>query len=243
MEKPSKKTKTHGGASRSSRSAPDLVDTTFGRRQPNRDRRQSPPLGLPHIKQHQQWDSKLTTSGIPDTARSSSRSPSPSSVLIDDAHASGSGGSQHPNSLPQKHVSNVQHLQQSTASSYTKNRVSADIQETVLAVVGVAASGKSTFMHCALDLKAASTLPVASKKVSLEGTISIIRLLEVGLEDMEVTMEGEVRWPKEVGNQRMPAVDGVLALYDVMNPNSIAPLFRALSESPYSLAMIPFSNR
>ena len=98
-------------------------------------------------------------------------------------------------------------------------------------MLGAPSVGKSTFVHCALDLKKASTSPISSKKVSLEGRISLVRLLELGLDEVEITEEEEVRWPRKVGNQSMPDIDGVLAMYDVMNQNSIDALPEVLSES------------
>ena len=106
-----------------------------------------------------------------------------------------------------------------------------EVQEVSLAVLGAPAVGKSTFVHCALDLKKPSTSPVASKKVSLEGQISIVRLFELGLDDVEVTSEQSMRWPERVGDESMPRIDGVLALYDVMNQSSIAPIPPLLSKS------------
>lgn len=90
--------------------------------------------------------------------------------------------------------------------------------------------GKSTFCVCALDLKKASSSPISSKKVSLEGRISIVRLVELGFENVEVTEGDVVHWPKRVADQGMPDVDGVLALYDVTDEDSIKPLFKMLSE-------------
>ena len=101
----------------------------------------------------------------------------------------------------------------------------------MLAVLGTPAVGKSTFVHCALDLKKTSTSLVSSKKVSLDGKISIVRLLELGVEDLEITRAGKLRWPEKLEDQMMPHVDGVLAIYDVMDQNSIAPLPQMLSES------------
>lgn len=96
--------------------------------------------------------------------------------------------------------------------------------------------GKSTFVHCALDLKKATPSRVSSKKVSLEGRISIVKLLEIGLEDVEITAEQKVRWPEKVRDQNWPDIDGVLALYDVMDQTSIAPMPNLLSESFQVLA-------
>ena len=106
-----------------------------------------------------------------------------------------------------------------------------DIQEVTLAVLGAPAVGKSTFVCCALDLKKASASVLCSKKVSLEGKVSIVRLLELGFEDLEISSDQNVRWPTTVGDHSTPIIDGVLALYDVMDQGSIARIPALLSES------------
>ena len=98
-------------------------------------------------------------------------------------------------------------------------------------MLGAPAVGKSTFVRCALDLKWASPSPVSSKKVSLEGKISVVRLLEIGFEDLEITADQNVRWPTNVGDYDTPIIDGVLALYDVKDQGSIACMPALLSES------------
>lgn len=106
-----------------------------------------------------------------------------------------------------------------------------DVQEVTLAVLGAPAVGKSTFVRCALDLKKASTSAISSKKVSLEGQISIVKLLELSFEDLEITADQNVRWPTKVGDYNTPIIDGVFALYDVMDQGSIVRIPTLLSES------------
>lgn len=106
-----------------------------------------------------------------------------------------------------------------------------NVREVTLAVLGAPAVGKSTFVRCALDLKKAPTSAVSSKKVSLEGEISIVRMLELGLEDVEITADQSVHWPTIKGDHNTPIIDGVLVLYDVMNHGSIAHIPALLSES------------
>ena len=106
----------------------------------------------------------------------------------------------------------------------------ADIQEVVIAVLGAESVGKSTFLQLALDLKKAPSTPFASKKASLEGLISVIRLVEIDVEDVEVEAESLI-WPESVGDQPIPAIDGVLLMYNVLEPGSTAPLPPLLSMS------------
>jgi len=118
-----------------------------------------------------------------------------------------------------------------------------EVQEFSLAVVGCPAVGKSTFVHRALDLKKASSSRVSSKKMCWEGRTSIVQLLEIGLEDVEVTAEQKVLWPEKVRDQDRPDIDGVLALYDVMDQSSIAPMPSLLSESIRVPAAHPFKHQ
>ena len=106
-----------------------------------------------------------------------------------------------------------------------------DVQEVTLVVLGAPAVGKSTFVSCALDLKKASISAISSKKVSLEGKISVVRLLELSFEDFEITTNQTVRWPMKVGHHDTPIIDGVLVLYDIMDQGSIARIPAILSES------------
>lgn len=105
------------------------------------------------------------------------------------------------------------------------------VHEVTLAVLGAPAVGKSTFVRSSLDLKKASTSPVSSKKVSLEGKISVVRLLELGFGDVEITANQNVLWPTKVGDHNTPIIDGVLALYNVMDQGSIFHIPALLSES------------
>ena len=100
----------------------------------------------------------------------------------------------------------------------------------MIAVSGADAVGKSTFVHLALDLKKAVTSSISSKKVSLEGAISVVRLVEVDIEDVEVEDES-LLWPELAGDQVIPAIDGVLVMYNVLDPSSVSPLPPLLSES------------
>ena len=75
-------------------------------------------------------------------------------------------------------------------------------------------------MQCALDLKKPGTSPISSKKVSLEGSISIVRLVELNVEDIGIS-ENRISWPETTKGLAIPAIDGVLLLYNVVDRSSI----------------------
>ena len=72
--------------------------------------------------------------------------------------------------------------------------------------------------------------PISSKKMSLEGDIFLIRLLEIVLTEDIISRESKLRWPQSLETADMSRVDGVLALYDVTKRASIALLPSLLSE-------------
>ena len=113
----------------------------------------------------------------------------------------------------------------------------------MIAVLGTDAVGKSTFVQLALDLKKAVTAPISSKKVSLEGSISVVRLVEVDVENVDI-VDGSLLWPAKVGDQSIPTIDGILMMYNVMDPSSIAPLSPLLSRflAPSNLSTDPIST-
>lgn len=105
-----------------------------------------------------------------------------------------------------------------------------ELQEVVVALLSTAGVGKSTFVQCALDLKRAVDSPISSKKVSLEGSISVVRLVELDIGQVHIVNDS-VCWPKTIEGGLMPAIDGALVLYNVMDQQSMAPIAPLLSES------------
>ena len=229
--KTSRKTRSYAEAPRSSRiSQNPLPDASSAPRPQYNERVRSTPLGVPQTEEQQQQIAAQQTSV--GKARRENKTPEPVSrpwgppfapILNENAvHAQSHGNSGHVN------VSQLclKMVELADPGAKTEN-----VQEVILAVLGAPAVGKSTFVRCALDLKRASTSPVSCKKVSLEGEISTIRLLEMGFEDFEITADQDVRWPKKVGEYNTPIIDGVLALYDVKDQGSIACIPALLSES------------
>lgn len=116
------------------------------------------------------------------------------------------------------------------ANEMLQIEIKREIPTITLAVIGASRAGKSTFVQCALDLKKSGVPPSSIKKVSLEGVVSVLRLLEIQLEDVGILENRTVDWPSSVGDLDTPKIDGVLVLCDVMDGSSMADVVDLLSK-------------
>lgn len=118
------------------------------------------------------------------------------------------------------------------------------MQEITLAVLGAAKTGKSTFVQCALDLKKPAVSAASIKKVSLEGATSVLRLVELSIDEVGMTINHEIDWPERLGDQAISRIDGALLLYDVTNQDSIAQVPSVLGKfiKPGSSYFFRYSN-
>ena len=97
-------------------------------------------------------------------------------------------------------------------------------------VVGSRACGKTVFIQNVLDSKKIDESATHCKKMSLEGQIFVINLIEVQLDNVDVDDDGELHWPVIEGRRDGGKVDGVLALYDVTRQETISGIPTLLSE-------------
>lgn len=104
------------------------------------------------------------------------------------------------------------------------------MQEVTLAVLGGAKVGKSTFVKCALDMKAPPVSYCTTKKVSLEGTVSVLRLYEFQLNNIKISEDCSIIWPRLAEDEVTHRVDGALVLFDVMDQTSLYEVTELLSK-------------
>ena len=104
------------------------------------------------------------------------------------------------------------------------------IPQVNLVILGAAGVGKTTFVQKALDYREPPNSQSSAKKMSLDDVIYVVRLLEISLENIAVSENRKIAWPKTIAGHDMPPVDGVLMLFDVTNKESISDLPEALSE-------------
>ncbi|KAJ6144297.1 hypothetical protein N7470_008192 [Penicillium chermesinum] len=89
----------------------------------------------------------------------------------------------------------------------------AGIQVTI-AIVGEDKAGKSSFIQCALDMKHPPTSYSTKKKMSLDGSVYLVRLLEIDLRKVKLDQSRRILWPRIGKDAVAPRIDGVLLLHD-----------------------------
>ncbi|KAK8165536.1 ras guanine nucleotide exchange factor domain-containing protein [Phyllosticta citrichinensis] len=98
----------------------------------------------------------------------------------------------------------------------------ADLQDINIGVIGDHGVGKSQFMGRALGIVGRSCERIETRKLSIDGAIHIVRLVEIAFNDLDLEDDDRISWPDKVQDAPMPRIDGALMLYDVMNQESLA---------------------
>ncbi|KAF2172529.1 hypothetical protein M409DRAFT_63188 [Zasmidium cellare ATCC 36951] len=99
--------------------------------------------------------------------------------------------------------------------------LSEPLPEINIAVIGAEGVGKSTFLQNALELPSLPPSQVAERKIPIDGSLYLVRLLELPIEDLDIDDDETINWPDTIEDKMMPRVDGALALYDVKDKASV----------------------
>ncbi|KAI9802491.1 MAG: hypothetical protein M1825_002876 [Sarcosagium campestre] len=121
---------------------------------------------------------------------------------------------------------------------HSETETDVTMPEINLAVVGAAGVGKSTFIQKALSLRTVPPSLVASRKLSIDGVVHVVRLLELALDSLDLVGNRQLRWPVQVEGVNLPQIDGALVLYDVISQRSVAALPELLDAM--ARARLPF---
>jgi len=114
----------------------------------------------------------------------------------------------------------------------TQSNLDDGIPQVTLVVLGAQGVGKSTFIQNSFDLRSPSPSAFVVQKMSLDDVVYLVRLVEMPLDAIVITESNEINWPKSLKGIEVPPVDGVLALYDVTNQQSINGIPDVLRWSP-----------
>ncbi|KAL8916183.1 MAG: hypothetical protein Q9172_006414 [Xanthocarpia lactea] len=180
----------------------------------------------------------------PDVQPSRGRPPRPSlkdrtisapSIVRDDAQSPPALSGSRSQSPP--HVNS----KSNNATAKDNSQIAQSMPQITLAVVGTSCTGKSTFVQHALDLKRIPTAAVSSKKVSLEGVVSLLRIYEFNIHDVDITLQGNPQWPRLDGEDTKNQIDGIMVIYsisDVSSTKFIPSFLRACSKSAIPTVLV-----
>ncbi|KAF2803465.1 ras GEF [Mytilinidion resinicola] len=124
----------------------------------------------------------------------------------------------------------------------------AAMQDLNIVVVGAHGSGKSTFIRRALNLQnTASSAAISSRKMAIDGSIYIVRLLELSFSEINIGERDCINWPETIDDLATPRIDGAITIYDVTNAKSlerVPEILNALSITylPYLLVACKCDN-
>ncbi|KAL1623489.1 hypothetical protein SLS54_004479 [Diplodia seriata] len=107
------------------------------------------------------------------------------------------------------------------------------VEDINIGVIGDSAVGKTRFIDRAFDLRTRSHARTATRKMSIDGTVYTVRLVEVPFEELDIEHDDRICWPEKIDDMPAPRIDGALMLYDVMNQESLAQVPGMLSHWKY----------
>jgi hypothetical protein len=90
--------------------------------------------------------------------------------------------------------------------------------------------GKSAFIQKAFNLQSPPSNAISSRKMSIDGNVYVVRLIELSFSELDLDNESRICWPDSVNAQPMPYIDGAFTLYDVMNKESLVQVPETLSK-------------
>lgn len=97
--------------------------------------------------------------------------------------------------------------------------VKPDLPHVTIAVAGCDGAGKTTFITSALDMRQPFKGRQTTKKMSLDGSVYLVRVLELSTTEIMPDPKGPV-WPRFGSDPAPPTIDGVLVLHDITQPST-----------------------
>jgi hypothetical protein len=98
------------------------------------------------------------------------------------------------------------------------------MREINIMVVGASGVGKTTFIQRAHDLRLPPKSALCARNLLVSNVLHTVRLIELDFDESLIANDKRITWPKRLDGEILPPIDGVLALYDVLNGDSIIKL-------------------
>ena len=94
-------------------------------------------------------------------------------------------------------------------------------------------------MQKALGLSFLSPSQAGERKIAIEGSDYLVRLLELPLDDVDIDDDDlTVSWPETIEDKMLPKIDGALTLYNVKDKGSLENIPEMLSECFHAMGTI-----
>jgi hypothetical protein len=116
------------------------------------------------------------------------------------------------------------------------------MEEINIAVLGASAVGKSTFIQRAFNLRIIPTSHFTVRKMSIDGNVYLVRLIELAYDDLNFDDHKRICWPDTIDGTPVPIIDGAFTLYDVMNKESLVQVPETLSKITLSSECFGLKN-
>jgi len=116
--------------------------------------------------------------------------------------------------------------------------VKPDLPHVTIAVAGCDGAGKTTFITSALDMRQPFKGRQTTKKMSLDGSVYLVRVLELSTTEIMPDPKGPV-WPRFGSDLAPPTIDGVLVLHDITQPSTFPETEKLLGASTLPLFVYP----
>ncbi|KAL4963840.1 putative Ras guanyl-nucleotide exchange factor RasGEF [Aspergillus stella-maris] len=106
-----------------------------------------------------------------------------------------------------------------------------------IVVIGPDGVGKTTFIQSALEMKTPLTTRSTTKKMSLDGSVYVVRLVKIQSDEISMGSDGRLRWP-QLGSDSPSSVEGALLLHDATRPTARLETLKMIDA--LAAASIPF---
>lgn len=103
------------------------------------------------------------------------------------------------------------------------------MQEINIGVLGADGAGKTTFVERLLELKASPTSAFSARKMAIDGTVYLVRLVEINFDNIGIGDDDCITWPDTIDDLATPRIDGAFTMYDIMDQESLSEVPAILS--------------
>ncbi|GME47137.1 Ras guanine nucleotide exchange factor A [Neofusicoccum parvum] len=96
------------------------------------------------------------------------------------------------------------------ASQPADRRRTQALEDINIGVIGDNGVGKTRFIDRAFDLRSRAQTRTATRKMSIDGTVYTVRLVEIPFEELDIEHDDRICWPDRIDDSPAPRIDDVV---------------------------------